>query len=153
MRKITKGFVYIIFLLAISVLANAQNSWIGSYEFEEYGGKTVGGSGISIVHQMDILESDDSLIVMIRSNGFQTSEDLIAKAKSEGDKLRVYFDSYGEDNMFENYKKGDLLFTLERKNVGKGSPKILTFWDKYQPAVPKNEKSGVVYFQKVKAND
>jgi hypothetical protein len=27
----------------------------------------------------------------------------------------IYFQSYGEDNMFEPYNPGDLLFTLERK--------------------------------------
>lgn len=63
-----------------------------------------------------------------------------------------YFETYGENNMFENYKKGDLLLTLERKNE-KGKMQILTFWNKFQPVVPKNEKNGKVYFQKMIAND
>ena len=29
----------------------------------------------------------------------------------------IYFDSYGENNMFENYEQGDLLLTLEKKTV------------------------------------
>jgi Family of unknown function (DUF5991) len=87
------------------------------------------------------------LIAMIQSNGYQTSRDLVATAKIEGSKLLVYFNSYGENNVFETYKKGDLLFTLEQKTV-KGELNILTYWDKFQPVVPKNEKSGKVYFQK-----
>ena len=45
----------------------------------------------------------------------------------------------------ENYKEGDLLLTLERKS----EKEILTFWGKYQPSVPQNEKSGKVYFRKM----
>jgi hypothetical protein len=86
----------------------------------------------------------------LQSNGYQTSKDLICTAKASGDKLSVYFESYGENNVFETYEPGDLLFTLERKTV-KNKTEILTFWNKFLPVVPKNEKSGKVYF--VKTND
>jgi hypothetical protein len=151
---ILKSRIILVLLVALSFCGSAiaQSTWVGSYEFDEDGGKTAGGSQIFIVHQLDILESDDGLIAMIESNGYQTSVDLVGTTKLEGNKLLIYFQSYGENNMFEPYKPGDLLFTLERK-VNKEKTEILTTWDKFQPAVPKNEKSGKVYFRKVESND
>ncbi len=49
--------------------------------------------------------------------------------------------------MFEPYSEGDLLFTLER-TTAKGKTVILTHWGKFTPSIPKNERSGKVYFEK-----
>ena len=137
-----------LFVLAFFSVASAQKEWLGSYSFEEDGGKNAGGAAIFIAHRIDVSESDDGLIAMIQSNGYQTSRDLICTTKIEGDKLLIYFDSYGENNLFEPYEKGDLLLTLERKTV-KGKTEILTYWGKFQPIVPKNEKTGKIYFYKL----
>lgn len=150
MKLLSKISLVLLFSMLLCFAVNAQSEWLGSYEFGEDGGKTAGGTVIFISHQIDILESDDGLIAMIKSNGYQTSKDLVATTKIEGSKISFYFESYGEDNMFENYEKGDLLFSLERKTV-KGKTQILTFWGKFQPVVPKNEKTGKVYFQRTTA--
>lgn len=134
-----------VFIFCSSVAA--QNSWIGSYEFSEDGGRTTGGTKIFVTHELRINQTEDGLMATLQSNGYQTSVDLIGTAKIEGDKLLIYFDSYGENNVFENYEQGDLLLTLERKTV-KNKTEILTYWNKFQPVVPKNEKSGNVYFIK-----
>jgi hypothetical protein len=147
MKILAKVSLILLFIWLLCLTVCAQSEWLGTYEFGEDGGKTAGGTVIFVMHQVDILESEDGLIAMIQSNGYQTSRDLVATAKIEGSKLLVYFNSYGENNVFETYKKGDLLFTLEQKTV-KGELNILTYWDKFQPVVPKNEKSGKVYFQK-----
>ncbi len=131
--------------------ANAQKEWLGSYTFDEDGGKTAGGTAIFVSHQIDIVESDDGLLATIQSNGYQTSKDLICTTKTEGARLLVYFDSYGENNLLEPYEKGDLLLTLER-NTAKGKTELLTFWGKFLPVVPKNKKTGKVYFTKIKEN-
>lgn len=149
MKKTSFGLVILISALFLTFAVNAQNSWVGSYEFDEDGGKTAGGTAIFVNHRIDISETDDGLIAMIQSNGYQTSKDLVGKAKEQGDKLLIYFEYYGENNVFETYEKGDLLLTLERKKND-----ILTTWGKFQPIVPKNEKSGKVYFRKlIKTND
>lgn len=127
--------------------ANAQKEWLGSYSFDEDGGKNAGGTAIFVAHQIEVIESDDGLLAMIQSNGYQTSKDLICTTRIEGTRLLVYFDSYGENNVFEPYEKGDLLLTLERKTV-RNKTEILTYWGKFTPIVPKNEKTGKVYFQK-----
>ena len=129
--------------------ANAQKEWLGNYTFDEDGGENAGGTAIFISHVLDVSEADDGLLVTIQSNGYQTSKDLICTAKTDRARLLIYFDSYGENNVLEPYEKGDLLLTLERKTV-KGKTEILTFWGKFQPSVPKNEKTGRVYFQKTK---
>ena len=142
-----KKFAVILFILTFigGFATNAQTVWTGAYQFDEDGGKTVGGTLIQIYHSIDVRETADGLMATLKSNGFQTSVDLICTAKAENNKLLIYFAGYGEDNMFENYKEGDLLLTLEKKD-----DKILTFWGKFQPSVLKNEKSGKVYFRKLK---
>jgi hypothetical protein len=133
--------------LLLSPAVQAQKEWLGSYVFDEDGGRNAGGTVIFISHQLEVAEADDGLIAMLQSNGYQTSKDLLCRAKTQGNRLLLYFESYGENNVFETYEKGDLLLTLERKTA-KGKTEILTYWNKFQPVVPKNEKSGKVYFRK-----
>ncbi len=147
MLKIAKIFSACLFIIILCSFLQAQTSWVGTYDFDEDGGKTVGGTRIFIYHQIEIKKTDDGLLATIQSNGYQTSIDLVGTVKADGNKLMIYFDSYGENNMFENYEQGDLLLTLEKKTA-KGKTEILTYWNKFQPIVPTNEKSGKVYFKK-----
>ncbi len=144
MKKFAVSFLIITFIGCFAVI-KAQTAWTGAYQFDEDGGKTTGGTVINIYHQLEIRESADGLMATLKSNGFQTSVDLICTAKAENNKLLIYFAGYGEDNVFEKYAENDLLLTLERKD-----DKILTFWGKFQPSIEKNEKSGKVYFRKLK---
>lgn len=140
-----KKFAAIIFIITLAVCftANAQNDWTGIYEFNENGGKTSGGTPIQIYHTIEVRESADGLMATIKSDGFQTSAHLICTTKTENNKLHFYFADYGEENLFENYKEGDLLLSLERKN-----DQILTHWGKFQPKIESNNKSGKIYFKK-----
>lgn len=147
MRKIAKIFEIGVVLLLLSMASNAQTDWKGAYDFSENGGKNAGGAAIFISHELEIFDGGDGLAARLQSNGYQTSTDLVCSVKVEGPKLMIYFQSYGEDNMFEPYQQGDLLLTLERKVV-KGKPIILTHWGKFSASIPKNEKSGKVYFEK-----
>jgi len=136
MRKI---LLIAVGLLAFSLQADAQNDWKGTYSFDENGGKNAGGATIFISHELSVFDDDEGFAARLQSNGYQTSSDLICTTKVEGAKLLIYFQSYGEDNMFEPYKPGDLLFTLERK-AEKGKSIVLTHWGKFTPAIPKNAK-------------
>ena len=147
MKILAKSIACLLLTIFLTVAASAQREWVGAYEFEENGGRTAGGTAILISHRLEVVETDDGLVGMLQSNGYQTSKDLVGKAKIEGARLLLYFDSYGENNVFEPYAPGDLLLTLERKSV-KGKTELLTFWNKFQPAVPQNEKTGKVYFRK-----
>lgn len=139
------AILHLSLILLFSAAANAQNEWAGIYTFDEDGGKTAGGSVIFITHELTVMETDDGLIATLKSNGYQTSKDLNCRAKASGNKLEIYFESYGEDNVFETYKPGDLLLTLE-KRVTKGKAEVLTFWGKFTPVVPEKPKTGKVFF-------
>jgi len=151
MKMFSKIFISVVFIMLFCWSANAQKEWLGSYTFDEDGGKTAGGTAIFIAHQLDVSESDDGLIATLQSNGYQTSKELMCTARVEGAKLLIYFDSYGENNVFEPFEPGDLLLTLERKTV-KGKTELLTYCGKFTPVVPKNEKTGKAYFTKNKEN-
>lgn len=138
-------------IAAFSGAAFSQVDWRGSYYFGEDGGKNAGGIAVMISHELDVFDSEDGLAATLQSNGYQTSADLMCSAKLQGGKLMVYFQSYGENNMFEPYKPGDLLFTLEQTMV-KGKPVVLTYWGKFTPVIPKNSKTGKVYFEKTPGN-
>lgn len=147
MRESFRIFWIGIGLLSLSLVAVGQTDWKGSYSFDENGGKNAGGAVIFISHDLNIFDGDDGLAATLQSNGYQTSADLICDAKAEGSKLMIYFQSYGENNMFEPYKSGDILFTLEKK-VEKGKPVVLTYWGKFTPSIPKYSKPGKVYFER-----
>jgi len=140
-------FRFVIFLAVAAGTAYAQNSWVGHYVFTEDGGKNAGGTHIMITHEIEISQGENGLIAMIQSNGYQTSRDLVCSAKVESAKLNIYFESYGENNMFEPYEQGDLLLSLSNQTV-KGKAEVITTWGKFTPAIEKNEKTGQVYFRK-----
>ena len=142
-----KPLAIVCVMLLVAASAAAQNDWAGHYTFDEDGGRNAGGTAIFISHELTVMETDDGLLAHIESNGYQTSKDLNCKAKVNGNKLEIYFESYGENNIFESYNKNDLLFTLERRTT-RGKTELFTFWGKFTPIVPKNEKTGKVYFTK-----
>lgn len=145
-----KPLILIGLLLLFAVSAAGQKEWAGYYVFEEDGGRNAGGTAIFVSHELTVMETDDGLIAHLESNGYQTSKDLNCKVRVNGNKLEVYFESYGENNVFEPYSPIDLLFTLERR---KGKPELITFWGKFLPVVPQNEKTGKVYFVRSNSND
>lgn len=131
-----------------TVFANAQTDWTGEYFFGEDGGETVGGTKIYIAHNLKIIKENNVLKAHLYSQGYQTSVDLYADVKIEGDKLMLYFREKGEDHFLGEYEKGDLLLKLEKKEI-KGKLKILTFWEKFKPSLETNDVSGSVYFKKI----
>jgi hypothetical protein len=147
MRKTARLLRAFVISALVPIVVTAQADWKGAYAFYEDGGKNAGGVAILISHQLDVFDGADGLAASIESNGYQTSSELVCTAKIEGQKLLIYFQSYGENNMFEPYKQGDLLLTLERK-AEKGKTVLITHWGKFTPSIPKNEKSGKVYFER-----
>ena len=144
MRKLATIPQIAVVLFVAAMAASAQSDWIGSYAFTENGGRNAGGAAILVTHQIDVFEGGEGLAVSITSQGYQTSAELNCSAKIVGTKLQIFFESYGEDNMFEPYNQGDLLLTLERK--GKT---LLTHWGKFSASMDANQRSGKAYFEKL----
>jgi hypothetical protein len=142
-----RAVLLLVFALACASVAFGQAEWAGTYSFDEDGGKNAGGTAIFIAHELVLLETDDGLRGTLKSNGYQTSKDLNIITKVKGNKLEVYFDGYGEDNVFETYTAGDLLLTLE-KRTAKGKTELLTWWGKFTPIIPEKPKTGKVFFVK-----
>ncbi|HKX83171.1 MAG TPA: DUF5991 domain-containing protein, partial [Pyrinomonadaceae bacterium] len=109
--KVIKTFFLNVIILILTSAAFGQSSWEGNYVFEENGGKTAGGTAIFITHELNVMDGGDGLTASIQANGYQTSKELLCTAKADGTKLMIYFESYGENNVFESYAKGDLLLT------------------------------------------
>ena len=128
--------------------ANAQTNYVGKYEFYEDGGKTAGGTGVQVGHELQI-NSDGT--GRLNAAGFQTAKEMFIKTKAVGNKLQVIFDKYDEDgvNSFTSYTGGEVLLTLEWKTV-KGKKVLWTTFGKYEPSVLTAKKSGGVYFKKSK---
>ena len=140
-----RAVLSLVFTLICASAAFAQAEWAGVYSFDEDGGKNAGGTAIFIVHELVVMDTDDGLRATLKSNGYQTSRDLNCTARVRGNKLDIYFDSYGDDNVFESYSRGDLMLTLEKKAAG-GRTEILTWWGKFTPIIPDKPKTGKVFF-------
>lgn len=156
MKRIALLLLVIFTTLASNNFARAraiepdENFWLGDYTFGEDGGRTAGGTPIFVVHSLGIRREADTLVAEIVSNGYQTSRHLVGTVKVTGNTARIYFKSYGEDNMYEPYGAGDLLLTLKRV-VQKGKTRILTYWNAFEPAV-KPLANGRVYFKRERAS-
>ena len=144
-----RAVVSLVLAFVISTASFGQSEWVGTYTYDEDGGKNAGGTPIFIVHEITVLQTDDGLRATLQSNGYQTSKDLICTAKVKASKLEVYFESYGENNIFETYSPGDLLLTLENKTA-KGKSELLTWWGKFTPIIPEKPKTGKVFFTRSK---
>ena len=144
-----RAVVSLVIAFMVSTASFGQSDWAGTYTFDEDGGKNAGGTPIFIMHELNVLQTDDGLRATIQSNGYQTSKDLICTAKVKVNKLEIYFESYGENNIFETYSPGDLLLTLENK-TSKGKSELLTWWGKFTPIIPEKPKTGKVFFTRSK---
>jgi hypothetical protein len=120
--------------------------WVGQYTFEE-SAKNISGDGAqSWNYVIDVKEKDDkTLVAEIQVDGFQTLSRISADIKATGKNAEFIFNSYGKENMFEPYKKGDKLFTLELNDKNE----IITNWNKMKPNVIDNQKSGKIMFKRI----
>jgi hypothetical protein len=146
MKLLRRSAAEILCGLMLAAASYAQTYWQGTYRFYEKGGKNAGGTTIFIEHYLIVFETDGGPEATLKSDGYQTARSLNCIVRIVKGKLLVYFNHYdGENNMFDVYQRGDLLLTLERKMIA-GKTTIITYWGKFTPMIPKNEKSGKVYF-------
>lgn len=123
-----------------------QRDWVGTYTFQEGGGRTARSTGMFVEHAIQVYRLGKQLLADVDAAGFQMSVSLRCVAKAEGNRLNLYFESYREDNITEPYQRGQLLLSLER-STSRGKTRILTYWAAYRPAF-RAAKSGRIYFRK-----
>ncbi|MBZ0202523.1 MAG: hypothetical protein K8I03_05860 [Ignavibacteria bacterium] len=119
--------------------------WAGQYSFEESAKNVTGQGAQSWNYVVDVKAVDDkTLTAIIQIDGFQTMTRIEAEVKASDKNAAFYFNKYGAENVFEIYKKGDLLFTLVKND----NNEIITNWDRMKPNVLDNQKNGKVMFRK-----
>lgn len=126
--------------------ADINNKWTGVYTFEE-SAKNITGDGAQSWNYVITVKprEDKSLMAEIQIDGFQTMTRIEADVKADDKKADFIFAKYMPENMFELYKKGDRLFSMEvnAKN------EVVTNWDKMKAFVVDNQKNGLVLFKKM----
>jgi hypothetical protein len=125
---------------------DVNNKWIGKYSFDESAKNVTGEGSQTWAYVITVKENaDKTLTAEINVDGFQTSTRIEADVKA-GDKTADFiFSKYLPENMFELYKKGDRLFTLEINDKNE----MITNWDKMKANVISNQKSGKIMFKKM----
>jgi hypothetical protein len=113
--------------------------WEGVYRFAETGGKN---TGLVIDYSIKVYRKDGVLVADIDADGHQTLTRISCDTRVEGHRLTLSFKNYREENLFELYKPGEVLLSLERKNR-----KLLTYWGAMHPQLSAL-KSGRVYFER-----
>jgi len=123
-----------------------SNKWIGQYTFDESAPNAAGSGAQSWSYVIKIsAKDDDSLVALIQVDGFQTITRIEAEVKATEKNADFIFSKYGAENVFETYKKGEKLFSLEINEKNE----MITNWDKMKPNVVDNQASGKVMFKKV----
>src|ERR1051325_1968892 len=116
-----------------------HKSWEGEYLFAETGGRN---TGLMIEYSIKVYRKGGVLLADVDADGHQTETRLSGDAKVEGNRLTLYFRAYRPENLFDLYKPGDLLLSLERRHG-----KLLTYWGAMHPQLT-SYKNGRIYFQK-----
>lgn len=123
-----------------------NKTWIGQYAFDESAPNASGSGAQSWSYVVTVsLKENNVLSAFIQVDGFQTLTRVEAEVKSTEKKADFIFNKYEAENIFEPFKKGDKLFSLELNDKNE----LITNWDKMKPNVIDNQKSGKVMFKKV----
>ena len=93
-------------------------------------------------YEVSIYNEDSNYNAQINIDGFQTITRLQAKVIGDENSIKLVFEKYLPDNIFEPFNKGDLLLRFDKKKS-----KLTTFWGGLQPMLERNNESGKVYFE------
>lgn len=112
-------------------------SWIGDYTFSEFSPPDQ-----NMFYSITIYKEDSNYYADIIIFGFQTLSELRATVLGEENSIKLVFEKYLPDNMYEPYNKGDILLSFEKRNS-----LLYTTWGKLEPMLKSNVKLGEVYFK------
>ncbi len=125
--------------------AESAPDWSGNYSYTEAGGRTTGGYGIVIQHEISVVREGGQYKAEITANGYQTQTSIFAIGTATGNKLQLRFEKDGAEQLFKGrYQPGALLLELERA----GARRLLTHWGAYTPAASARFRNPGVYFKR-----
>jgi hypothetical protein len=132
-------------LAAGAAQAQTRDEWSGTYGYTEDGGRTAGGTGIVVTHEIAVARAGGAWRAEITANGHQTQTQIHALGTVVGNRLQLRFERDGEDQMFKGrYRAGALLLELERPVRGG----LLTHWHAYTPATMERYANPGTYFRR-----
>ncbi len=140
-------FLAVVVAVAFGGAVHAEQAadWTGSYSYTEQGGRTAGGTGIVVTHEISVKREGGQYRAEIGASGYQTQVQIFALATVAGNKLQLRFERDGDDQMFKGrYQPGALLLELERSSGGR----LLTHWGAYTPATTERFRNPGVYFKR-----
>ncbi|WP_088834056.1 DUF5991 domain-containing protein [Paenibacillus tyrfis] len=121
-----------------TIASSPMESWVGEYEFSEYAPPDQ-----NRFYRISIYKEDKSYYATIDIDGFQTMERLQAQVEGDGKGIKIIFEKYLPDNLWEPYSPGDVLLRLEKTDSA-----LNTFWGKIHPMLKDHAESGKTYFEK-----
>lgn len=145
-----KSFAFAAALIMAAACAGAARAesapdWSGNYGYTESGGRTTGGYGIVITHEIAVTREGGQYKAEITANGYQTQTHIFALGTAMGNKLQLRFEKDGAEQLFKGrYQPGALLLELERA----GARRLLTHWGAYTPAASARFRNPGVYFKR-----
>lgn len=115
-----------------------KNDWNGKYIFENEGGTS--GKWI-LGNEFELLVNRNPQLTIFSSSMSSPHAELSIEIEYEKGKINILYVEYLKGVGWEDFQKGDLLFSLEKAKGG-----ILTKWEKMKPVYGKLPVEGN-YFQ------
>ena len=144
-RMAAAGALAMLALAAALASAEAPDPWSGTYTYSEYGGRTAGGTGIVVTHEVAVTLENGRYRAEITANGYQTARHLFATGEVVGTRLKLSLEREGEEHMFKGQiRPGALLLEFERR-TGRG---VYTHWHAYTPATQERYANPGNYFRR-----
>lgn len=136
MKKILQIIIIIGVVFALSFAADAEDmykKWNGTYSYDIFLGRTVGGD--AIVYGITLVISSAGRCE-IAEDGFQIMSRIICYLSQNKLGVDVKFKNYKKDNFLDaGYKQNDLLLSLNYNKINK----LITTWHALEPDVKKSE--------------
>jgi hypothetical protein len=140
------ALVIIVIYIHSKLTTPSLDFWLGNYTYNEVfpnrSNKPPNASVPTIDHKIRIFKDANEMYAEIISQGYQTNTHIFAKVVGDNSNVDFIFDKYSEDNRFESYYKGDLLFSF--KLIGS---QLYTVWDQMinDTAINNNQLTGIYY--------
>jgi hypothetical protein len=114
------------------------------WNFGEVGVLSLNGVTTPVWDYRLTIDQKDETKGTLSIDGYQTMVRHNVKIVQHNDSANVVFESYGDGNAFDTYKKGDILFTIAPL---RDQNKLEIGWEKMQPNVEANKTNA--FFTKI----
>jgi hypothetical protein len=124
----------------------SDNPWLGKWQYEECWPSLNKETYNCVTYILNIRQENNITIADVDIDGYQTYSRISGRGKIDQNGIKITYSDFREGNILgETYKKGDVLFELQRQGN-----KIITVWNKLEPTLDEHKKTDI-YFEKVTA--